>query len=81
MLPVPGLGIRGRLLAGFGRNANPNGPKSGPTWPSARAISERILVRSHELCGQSRPETGPEARPNDQKHYCATSNDVLIETL
>ena len=61
VLPVPGPGFRGRFGTNFGRKPTENESKAGPKrpGPSARAVWDRFLVRSHSACGQHRPKTGP----------------------
>ncbi len=53
---VPGPGCRGRFWASFGRKPNANGPTSGPrlSGPSARAVWDRVLVRSQWAPCQNR---------------------------
>jgi hypothetical protein len=61
VLPVHGPGFRDRFWVGFGCKPGGSGPKSGSKLPgpSARAVWDRFLVRSHQACGQNRPKTGP----------------------
>ncbi len=42
VLPVLGLGFRGRFLAGFGRKAGASGPKSGRNLPGAESQEEGL---------------------------------------
>ncbi len=69
MRPVSGPGFRGRFWANFGSEPNVDGPKSDSNLlePYARASWDWIVVRSHQLCGQIRPKTGPDARHGDWK--------------
>ncbi len=49
---VPGPSFRDRFWAGFGRKQSADGPKTGPKLlgPNARALLDRFLVRSHQVC-------------------------------
>ncbi len=77
MLPVPGLGVRGRFWAGSGRKAIVNGPQAGPKLPepSARAAWDWILSVASSFTARTGPKLAQEAGPGDRKRYVvAVSN-------
>ncbi len=71
VLPVQGLGLRGRFWAGFGRDANANAPNLVPNGPGRRPgqCGTGVWSVHSSLAHKTKQKAAPEDRPGNRKRY------------